>query len=306
MMKSTWPSLSYSGAKETYTTLHLGTQILGKIKLAKMPWINHSWHVTLFVTPFGLTTSSMPAENQHFQIDFDFVRHLLTIATSTKQTRQILLKQMPVAEFYEQIMYALSDLGIRVKINLIPNELENPVPFDQDHIHSSYHPGQIEDLHQVLLHTHEVFTLFRSKFIGKCSPVHLFWGGFDLAVSRFSGHKAPKHPGGIPNMPDWVAQEAYSHEVSSCGFWPGNDAVPYPLFYAYIYPEPAGFNKAKIEPAEAFYHEELREFILPYEIVQQSNNPEQTLTNFLQTTYNAAADLANWDRKASEKETSIQ
>lgn len=299
-MKTKWPELSYGDTKETYETLHLWTQIIGKIKLAKLPWINHSWHVTLFVTPSGLTTSDMPDKNKHFQIDFDFIEDKLNITTSKGEARQLELRGISVADFYKKILDMLDQLEIEVKINAVPNEIEKTIPFNEDHRHATYNPEQAATLHKALLNIQEVFTQFRSEFKGKCSPVHFFWGGFDLAVTRFSGRKAPKHPGGIPNLPDWVAQEAYSHEVSSCGFWLGNEAVPFAAFYSYVYPEPEGFKNAKMNLQDAYYHEELKEFILPYETVRQSENPEKFLLDFLHDTYSAAADLAGWDRKALE------
>lgn len=299
-MKTGWPKLSYADAKATYETLHLWTQIAGKIKLSKMPWINHSWHVTLVVTATGLSTLDIPAKDKHFQIDFDFIQHQIRIKTSTGQFRYFTLEDMSVANCYKKVTSTLADYGITVDINLIPNELENPTPLHEDHQHSSYNPKHATALHKALLYAQEVFTQFRTEFKGKCSPVHFFWGGFDLAVSRFSGRGAPKHPGGVPNLPDWVAQEAYSHEVSSCGFWPGNEAVPFAVFYSYIYPEPAGFKDATIQPKQAYYHEQLGEFILPYDAVQKSTNPTATLLEFLHSTYNAAADLAKWDRESLE------
>ena len=296
-----WSTLSYTEAKETYATLHLWTQVVGKVKLAKLPWINHSWHVTLFVTPTGLTTGDISDKNGHFQIDFDFIQHRLLITTDKGEARSIDLKQMVVAEFYDRLMKILDELAIEVTIRTIPNELMDVIPFEKDYTHQTYDPQHARDLHMALIASEEVLTLFRSEFVGKCSPVHFFWGSFDLAVSRFSGRKAPRHPGGIPNLPDWVAQEAYSHEVYSCGFWPGNEMVPYAAFYAYIYPEPENFKGAPIHPSQAFYHSELMEYILPYETVQKSDNPENTLLQFLHSTYDAAASLATWDRQALEK-----
>lgn len=302
-METAWPALSYSEAKETYTTLHLWTQIVGKIKLAKLPWINHSWHVTLLVTPTGLTTSDMPDGNQHFQIDFDLVRHNLYIVTSTGSSQTLSLRSISVAAFYKEILAALEELNIQVAINPMPCEIEDAIPFDQDETHATYNPAHAASLHRALLHANDVLTQFRSEYEGKCSPVHFFWGSFDLAVSRFSGREAPQHPGGIPHLPDWVVREAYSQEVSSCGFWPGNDAVPFAAFYSYLYPEPEGYMKAAVQPEQAYYHEGLREFILPYEAVQKSANPTETLLRFLWTTYRAGADLAGWNRNALEKDS---
>ncbi|QMU26867.1 DUF5996 family protein [Adhaeribacter radiodurans] len=299
-MKSNWPELSYIHAKETYKTLLLFTQIIGKIKLTQLPWVNHAWHVTLSVTPPGLTTGLIPSEKQYFQIDFDLQNHYLIIITQSGERRQFSLKNLSVADFYQKAFSNLTELNINVRIYPVPNELEEVIPFHQDTIHATYQPEQVEHLHQVLLHAHRILTYFRAEFKGKCSPVHFFWGGFDLAVSRFSGRPAPEHPGGVPHLPDWVAQEAYSHEVSSCGFWPGNDSFPEAAFYAYIYPEPAGYDQAVVSPSAAYYHQTLREFILPYNAVQQVEEPEQAVLSFLRSTYSSAADLAGWDRAALE------
>jgi hypothetical protein len=299
-MKTTWPVLSYADAKDTYQTWHLWTQIVGKIKLSKLPWTNHSWHVTYQVTPTGLTTLSLPDEQQPFQIDFNILHHQLIILTQSGQSRQFGLEGLSVADFYKKVLEALRDLGIEATINPVPNEMEVAIPFDQDTNHKTYIPEQAAAFHQALLLAYQVLTRFRAGFVGKCSPVHFFWGAFDLAVSRFSGRKAPPHPGGVPHLPDWVAQEAYSHEVSSCGFWPGNEFFPEAAFYAYCYPEPEGFKDARVAPAAAYYHEALREFILPYDKVQQSPDPEKAIMDFLQSTYEAAADLARWDRENLE------
>ena len=300
-MNKQLPELSYTEAKDTYETLHLWTQIAGKIKVAKLPWINHSWHVTLIVTPTGLTTAHIPAGERHFEISFDFCQHKLLIVTRDGDRRQFQLEPMPVAIFYQRVMENLKELGIDVSIHMLPNELENAIPFDKDFENTSYNPQHAEALHKALLFSQDVMTRFRAGFIGKCSPVHFFWGSFDLAVSRFSGRKAPLHPGGIPNLPDRVAQEAYSHEVCSAGFWPGNEMVPFAAYYVYIYPEPAGFNEVVIRPAEAYYDQQLREFLLPYEAVRLSSEPENMLMDFFESSYEAAANLAKWDRMELEK-----
>jgi hypothetical protein len=302
-MQAQWPTLSFSEARATYETVHLWTQIVGKIKLGKLPWINHSWHVTLLVSPTGLTTGDIMDSDQHFQIDFNFLEHQLHVICSSGQTRTFGLQDISVATFYKKIRSALDELKLQVKINPIPCELENIIPFDQDETHATYNPTHAVNMHKALLNAHDVFTQFRAEFNGKCSPVHFFWGSFDLAVSRFSGREAPPHPGGIPNLPDWVAREAYSHEVCSCGFWPGNEAVPFAAFYSYLYPEPEGYMNASVLPEQAYYHRNLREFVLPYEVVQQSQDPTQTLLSFLRSTYAAGADLAAWNRKALEKTT---
>ena len=304
-METEWPELSYASAKSTYETLHLWTQIIGKIKLTKLPWINHSWHVTLLVTPTGFTTSDLRHEDQHFQIDFDLINHQLNIITNTGQSRAFALAGLSVASFYEKVVSALQELNIKININLLPNEVEKAIPFNKDTAHASYQPEHVTALHKALLSAQDVLTQFRAGFNGKCSPVHFYWGSFDLAVSRFSGREAPLHPGGIPNLPDRVVQEAYSHEVCSCGFWPGNEAVPFAAFYSYIYPEPAGYKNAKVKPDAAYYDKSLGEFILPYQEVQQAANPTSTLLDFLQSTYEAAADLAHWDRKSFEKKLPV-
>lgn len=299
-MNTQWPTLSYEDAKETYQTLHLFTQVVGKIKLAKHPWINHSWHVTFLVTPLGLTTSTIPDSHKNFEIDFDFIEHKLNIITSDRNIRTFGLKGLSVADFYFKIINALKELDIKVDISTTPCEMETVIPFEKDTEHATYVPLHVEALHHALLRTQDVLMVFRSEFNGKCSPIHFFWGSFDLAVSRFSGRKAPLHPGGIPHLPDKVVQEAYSQEVFSCGFWPGNEMVPYAALYCYIYPEPEGFNIAKVEPSDAFYHKDLREFILPYESARKSEIPEKQILAFLQSTYEQAANLSDWNRAILE------
>lgn len=296
-----WPVLSFEKAKDTYLTIHLWTQFLGKIKIKKLPWINHSWHVTLYVTPEGLTTRNIPYNDEHFEINFDFLQHQLHIRTSNNAERKFALEGLSVAAFYKNLMDNLNEMGIHATINQTPNELEEVIPFQEDDAHNTYIPKHASDLHLAFLNANEIFTEFRSRFIGKCSPFHLFWGSFDLAVSRFSGEKAPLHPGGVPHLPDWVAQEAYSHEVYSCGFWPGNEAVPFAAFYAYIYPEPAQFCEVRTEGKKYFYDTNLGEYLLPYSEVQKSDDPVEMVLDFLQTTYEAAAKLAKWDREKLEK-----
>lgn len=302
MKKENWPALNYEEAKRTYQTIHLWTQIAGKVKLSQMPWINHSWHTTLFVNPRGLTTGDIPSKEKHFQINFDFVNHKLQIITSKVEAFNFSLKEMSVSNCYNNILNSLSKCGIEVKINPIPNEMVDPIPLNEDDTHKEYNPKHASNWHTVLLNVDEVFNNFRAEFIGKSSPVHFFWGSFDLAVSRFSGKPAPKHPGGIPNLPDWVAQEAYSHEVSSSGFWPGNEMLPFAAFYNYIYPEPKGFSNAKIKPENGYYFKDMGEYILPYKDVRESSDPSKMLLDFLHSTYFNAADLANWDRKSLEKQ----
>lgn len=300
-MKERWPSLPFDEWKETYATLHLWTQIVGKIRLATMPWINHSWHVTLYVTSRGLTTLPMPHEGGTFQVDFDFTNHQLLMETFRGETRKMDLRPVAVADFYGELFSHLGELGVPVSIRPVPSELPDPVPFTHDRTHSAYDGASANRWWRVALETCNVFHRFRAPFVGKCSPVQFFWGAFDLAVTRFSGRPAPEHPGGIPNLPDWITREAYSHEVSSCGFWPGGGPVPEPIFYSYAYPEPEGFSSAKVRPAEARYHPDLREFILPYEAVRTAASPDDLIMEFLESTYEAAADLGGWDRAGLER-----
>jgi hypothetical protein len=296
-----WPELPYEAWKDTRDTLHRWCQIVGKVRLVQSPWINHSWHATLYPTARGLTTSPIDYESRAFQIDFDFIEQLLLIHTEQGVTRTMALKPRPVADFYKELFAHLGELGLPVKIHATPNELPDKTPFDQDDQHRAYDAEYASRFWRTLLQAQRVITEFRAGFIGKCSPVHLFWGSLDLACTRFSGNPAPQHPGGVPNCPDWVTREAYSHEVSSCGFWPGNDQAPYPLFYSYAYPEPGGFSGAKARPDQAFYEPAFGEFILPYEDVRRAASPAAVLLEFLQSTYDAAADAGNWNRAALER-----
>lgn len=300
MADEPWPSLPLEAWADTYATLHRWTQIAGKARLVQSPWLNHSWHVTLYVTARGLTTSLVPHGTRAFQIEFDFVDHRVVIATSDGGTGGFALAPQSVASFYRRMMDELARLGVPVHISRLPNEIADAEPFDRDETHCAYDAEHANRFWRILVQAHRVLTRFRARFVGKCSPVHFFWGAPDLAVTRFSGRPAPQHPGGVPRLPDWVAREAYSHEVSSCGFWPGGGAVAYPAFYAYAYPEPDGFAAAPIEPAEAFYSDDLREFILPYDAVRRAASPDDVLLAFLQSTYEAAANLAHWDRAALE------
>lgn len=299
-MQLQWPVLSYQKGKDTYDTIHMWTQIVGKIKLAILPWVNHSWHITLHITTTGLTTLLIPYKDQNFQIDFDFIEHQLKISTDKGEIRKFDLHGISVADFYKKIFELLQELKIDIKIKPVPAELANPVPFEKDTVHASYDDEQVTAFHNALLKIQEVFMKFRSTFKGKCSPIHFFWGGFDLALSFFSGRRAPKHPGGVPGMPDWVAVEAYCREVSSCGFWTGGEGLTEAVFYCYLYPEPGGYDTAKVQPAEAYYNTTFREFILPYSAVQQSEDGETKLLQFLNSTYHAGADLAKWDREILE------
>ena len=296
-----WPSLPLDAWRDTYATLHLWLQIVGKIRLAQGPWINHSWHATLYVTPTGLTTSPIPYETRTFDIAFNFLDHQLIVETSDGGRASLALEPQSVATFYRRLMDAMKGIDLLVRIHSRPSEIADPIPFDRDETHGAYDRDYANRFWRVLVQADRVLKEFRAEFLGKCSPVHLFWGAPDLAVTRFSGRPAPQHPGGIPNLPDWVTRKAYSHEVSSCGFWPGGGPIPHAAFYAYAYPEPAGFAQATIEPREAFYSTDLREFLLPYDVVRQSASPDDTLRAFLQSTYEAAADLGKWDRSALER-----
>jgi Family of unknown function (DUF5996) len=295
-----WPELPTAAWRETYETLHLWTQIVGKVRLARTPWLNHSWHVALYVTARGLTTSPIPDGVRTFQIDFDLIDHILRISTSDGARRQLALAGQSVASFYSAVMADLTELGIDITIDEMPNELPEPIRFSQDNRHASYDPAAVRRFFQMLANADRVFKQFRTGFIGKASPVHFFWGSFDLAVTRFSGRRAPRHTGGVPHLPDDVACEAYSHEVSSAGFWPGSGAIDYPAFYSYAYPEPAGFRATKVRPEAAFFSEALGEFVLPYDAVRLAAQPDQALLEFLQSTYEAAANAAKWDRAALE------
>ncbi|MGY4476484.1 DUF5996 family protein [Bradyrhizobium sp. USDA 3364] len=298
--KTRWPELPTAAWRDSSATLQLFTQIAGKIRLAKSPWLNHSWHVTLYVTARGLTTSPIPDGDRTFQIDFDFIDHLLRISTSDGAERQFALAGQSVASFYAAVTSNLKDLGVDVAIDEIPNEVADPIPFSQDTQHAAYDADAVRRFHQILVNCDRVFKQFRTGFLGKASPVHFFWGSFDLAVTRFSGRTAPRHPGGVPHLPDAVAHEAYSHEVSSAGFWPGGGAIDYPAFYSYAYPEPAGYRSAPVRPDAAFFSEALGEFILPYDAVRTAADPDKALLEFLQSSYEAAAINANWDRAALE------
>lgn len=295
---SPWPALPYAAWKDTLATLHLWAQIVGKIRLARTPWLNHSWNVVLYVTARGLTTTPMPDGDRTFEITFDFVDHTLGIVASDGGKASVPLRPMSVAAFHRELMGRLLDLGITVEIRTMPCELAECIPFDQDETNASYDAEWVSRYFRALAQADRVFKQFRTRFVGKSSPVHLFWGGFDLAVTRFSGRTAPRHPGGIPHMPGWVARDAYSHEVASVGFWPGADFLPETVFYAYAYPEPDGYPQARVLPAAAYYHQELREYVLPYEIVRSAPDPDAVLLDFAQSTYEAAADLAHWDRAA--------
>jgi hypothetical protein len=293
-----WPALPYPAWRETCATLQLWTQIVGKIRLAQTPWLNHSWHVALYVSARGLTTTAIPHGAGAFEIEFDFLDHALRIATSDGAPRALPLRAQTVADFHARLMAALAELGIRVRIDEKPNEVRDAIRFSEDRIHAAYDPDYAQRFWRVLLQADRVLKQFRTGFLGKSSPVHFFWGSFDLAVTRFSGRPAPLHPGGIPNLSDAVTREAYSHEVSSAGFWPGGGAIDHPAFYSYAYPAPPGFDAAPVRPAAAFFGRELGEFLLPYDAVRTADDPDAALLEFLQSTYDAAADLGHWDRAA--------
>jgi hypothetical protein len=297
----TWPLLDLHEWLATRDTLHLWLQIVGKVRLTQTPWLNHSWHATLYVTPRGLTTALIPHGDRAFQIDVDLIDHRLAIVASDGRTGGFPLDPQTVARFYHQVMSELARLDLPVRIVARPNEIPDAIQFPLDEVHRDYDPDAAHRFWRALVQAERVMLQFRARFIGKCSPIHLFWGAMDLAVTRFSGRAAPPHPGGIPNLPDRVTREAYSHEVSSCGFWPGTPPVDYPAFYAYAYPEPPGFADVRVRPEGAFYSAEFREFILPYACVRESSAPDETLLAFLQSTYEAAADLGRWDRAALER-----
>jgi hypothetical protein len=295
---NSWPELTLSAWEQTRDTVHLWSQVVGKVRLALEPMINHWWQVPLYVSARGLTTSMMPAQGRGLEMEFDFIDHALAIRLSTGEARQVPLEPKSVASFYVETMAALRGLGVEVSIYPRPTEIAEAIPFAEDETHGSYDPEAVRRFWQALIHAERVMTRFRAGFLGKASPVHFFWGAFDLAVTRFSGRPAPRHPGGVPNCPDRVMELAYSHEVSSCGFWPGGTAEG--SFYSYAYPTPEGFAESDLEPAAAFYDRELGEFLLPYSAVRTADDPEATLLSFLQSTYDAAADLGRWDRAALE------
>lgn len=296
-----WPDLPLAAWQDTRDTLHLWTQIVGKIRTIQTPWLNHSWHVTLYVSARGLTTSVIPCGARTLEVEFDFIDHVLWLRSSDGQTRQVMLRPQTVAEFYAAVLMALHELGFALRIHPMPNEIANPIRFDQDRVHKAYDADSANRFWRILVRSHRVMAQFRTAFLGKASPVHFFWGSFDLAVTRFSGRTAPLHPGGVPYLPDDIVREAYSHEVSSAGFWPGGGGpIDYPAYYSYAYPAPEGFAAARVQPEAAFFSKDLGEFLLPYDAVRTAADPEATLMAFLQSTYDAAADRADWNRAALE------
>ncbi|MFT6865921.1 MAG: hypothetical protein ACJA08_000747 [Cyclobacteriaceae bacterium] len=297
---SAWPELDYTQWGETQKTIHLWTQIVGKIRLKAMPWQNHSWHTTLYISARGFSTGSMPYEDGIFEIEFDFESHHLVIRSTFNEPVIMGLVGKSVSDFYLELISNLHELGIDIAIHGKPNELEQSIPFAENKVNKTYDTNAALNYWQAAVSVHNVFSKFRSKFIGKCSPVHLFWGGFDIAVTRFSGRKAPLHSGGMPNMPLEVMQEAYSQEVSSCGFWPGGDQFPFAIFYSYCYPTPPDFATYGQLKAPAFWSNDLGEYILKYDDVRMADDPEKMLLEFLQFTYNAGAETGNWDREKLE------
>jgi hypothetical protein len=291
-----WPALPLESWRDTYATLHMWAQMVGKVRLRLTPLVNHWWNVPLYVMARGLTTSRIPYGQSAFELWFDFIGHRLVLETSDGMSKSLALNPRSVAEFYRELMEMLRSAGIEVKIWRMPVEIPNPIPFDQDRVHASYDPASVEKFWRILLSVASVFTQFRAGFIGKSSPVHFFWGSFDLAVSRFSGRLAPARLGA-----DYVTREAYSHEVSSVGFWPGGGDIKEAAFYSYMAPEPQGFKEARVRPASAYYQKQVSEFLLMYEDVRKSESPTATLLDFCQSTYEAGASLGNWDREALER-----
>jgi len=296
-----WPALPLEEWQPTYATLHLWTQMVGKTRLALSPMENHWWQVALYVTPRGLTTSPIPHGSRTFEVAFDFIDHRLVARTSGGETRTMPLEARPVADFWADYLAMLRDLGVTPHIRPVPSEIADPIPFAEDRTHAAYDPDAANRCWRVMVQVDRVFKQFRGRFLGKCSPVHFWWGAFDLACTRFSGRPAPRHPGGVPNLPDYVAVEGYSHECISAGWWPGGGPIAEAAFYAYAYPEPEGCPDAAVRPAAARYDLTMREWILPYEAVRTAPDPDAVLLEFLQSTWEAAADLGGWDRAALER-----
>jgi hypothetical protein len=299
---SVWPDLPLAEWQDTYATLHMLTQIVGKTRLALAPMVNHWWQVALYVTPRGLTTSAIPSGTRAFAVDFDFIDHRLSLRDSDGATRQLALSARPVADFYAEYMETLRSLGLHVRFKRpAPVEVVTAIPFAEDRTHSAYDADAAQRCWRILLQADRVMQRFRGRFLGKASPVHFFWGSFDMAATRFSGRRGPRHGGGAPNCPDYVMVEAYSHECSSCGFWPGGGAIAEPAFYSYAYPAPAGYADRAVLPQGARYSAEAGEFLLPYAAVRAAPDPDEALLQFFQSTYDAAADLARWDRAALDR-----
>lgn len=297
-----WPEIPYAQWRETCTALHLWSQILGKYRIAHTPWVNHSWHATLYVTPRGITTGPVPDSGVLITLRLDFCDHVFVAEAEGGARATFPLQSMSVATFFRQTGEAIASLGGSPAMHGAPNEVVDPIPFEKDEAERPYDGAAVQRFHRALVSISRVFEQFRTSYLGKVSPVHLFWGSFDLAVTRFSGRPAPQHPGGVPGLPDSVSQEAYSHEVSSAGFWPGGAGVEEPMFYSYAYPGPEGFKDQKVEPDEAWFDDRLGEFLLSYDAVRRSSDPEAMLLRFLQSTYAAAADTGNWPRRDLECE----
>jgi hypothetical protein len=290
------PALPLDSWKDTLATLHMWTQVVGKVRLELCPLVNHFWNVPFYLTARGMTTSAMPYERGTVEVRFDFIAHKLLLETSDGRTAAIALTPQSVAEFYKKFMTALADLGVTVKIWTTPCEIPDPTPFEKDNLHKAYDPEAVHKFWRILVWVDQILKEFRAGFLGKVSPVHFFWGSFDLALTRFSGRRAPERPGA-----DSITREAYSHEASSAGFWPGGGDIKGPAFYSYAAPEPAGFAQQRVRPAAAFYHPQLKEFLLMYDDVRTADSPKTTLMEFLQSTYEAAAESGNWDRQALER-----
>jgi hypothetical protein len=299
-MNDRWPDIPYEPWKDSSETLHQWLQIVGKYRLACTPWLNHSWHATLYLNARGLDTSVIHCGEKSVQIAFDFVDHQLVCETSDGQRRHLSLEPMSVAAFHERFCDVTDQLGVSIDFDGAPNEMPEPIPFTENNADGAYDANSVHRFWLALLDVDRVFKRFRTGFLGKVSPTHLFWGSFDLAVTRFSGRTAPRHPGGIPALPDDVTREAYSHEVSSAGFWGGGGGLGVPAFYSYAYPTPEGFAEAAVSPREAYFDANLGEFLLPYDAVRTASDPDDVLLGFLQTTYDAAARLGDWDREALE------
>jgi Family of unknown function (DUF5996) len=296
-----WPALPLSEWKPSLDTLHRWMQIVGKTRLALAPPLNHWWHITLYLTARGLATSPMPYGQRWLEVELDFIDHNLLVRTSDGRTRALALVARTVADFYREYTTVLESLGFRVPVRPVPSELEDTLSFPDDVEHRSYDQEYVHRCWQILSQAGRVLQQFRGRFLGKCSPVHFFWGAFDLACTRFSGRRAPLHPGGVPNLPDWAVREAYSHECISAGWWPGGGPVPEPSFYSYSYPEPKGFSEARVQPEAAYYNSDLKEFVLPYDVLRSAEDPDTVLLEFLQSTYEAGATLGRWDRRALER-----
>jgi hypothetical protein len=299
-LASRWPEIPYAPWRETCTTLHLYTQIVGKYRLARTPWVNHSWHATLYVTARGLSTSIIPDGPGGIEVAFDLLDHGVIGTAADGRTRRFALAPMSVADFHARFLVLIDDLGGRPEFDGRPNEIPEPVPFTEDRRERPYDRDAVTRFFHALVEVDRVMKQFRTSYLGKVSPVHLFWGSFDMAVTRFSGRRAPLHPGGVPALPDEVTREAYSHEVSSAGFWPGGGPVDFPAFYSYAYPPPERFSEARVEPEAAYYSPEAGEFLLPYDAVRQAEDPEATLLAFFESTYALAAELGGWDRSELE------